>query len=151
MMRKKISNKKYHPRDASATSHPTNAARRNHFITIFQFFIKIRKINSKTLFHIFFLLEGSFDIDAGDVCVCVGGDHLGPPKIPQNLKRIVRTAIVHTPGTFFPQNVNNIFKICSYIQKTIQNPINAFKITIHNTKHTKNTFTQIQHLRKMNK
>ena len=33
----------------------------------------------------------------------------------------------------------HISKICSYIQKTTPNPINALKITIYNTKHTSNT------------
>ena len=60
-----------------------------------------------------------------------GGDHLGP-KVPKNHKK----KIVHTSETFF-ENVKN-FKISSYIQKNTTNPINAFKITNHNTKHTNN-------------
>ena len=42
------------------------------------------------------------------------------------------------------KNVKHIFKICSYIQKSTQNPINALEITIHNTKHTKNTKVHFQ-------
>ena len=39
----------------------------------------------------------------------------------------------------FQKMCKSIFKICSYIQKMTPNPINAFKITIYNTKHTNNT------------
>ena len=35
--------------------------------------------------------------------------------------------------------LKDILKISSYIQKNRANPINAFEITIYNTKHTKNT------------
>ena len=86
------------PRDASATSHPTNATRRNHFSTFLKTFLTT--ISKKHLFYLFCIclpLEGNFDIDAGDGCggvvwcVCVwGGDHLGPPKsakVPNNLKQ----------------------------------------------------------------
>ena len=37
-----------------------------------------------------------------------------------------------------------MFKICSYTQKTTQNPINALKIKIYKTKHTNNTQIHFQ-------
>jgi hypothetical protein len=39
----------------------------------------------------------------------------------------------------FKKSPQNIFKISSYIQKTTTDPIDALKITIYITKHTKNT------------
>ena len=88
--------------------------------------------------------EGNFDIGAwvGD-----GGDHLGPPKS----QKIVRTKFVHTSGTLFPKSQKHIFKISSYIQKNTANPINAFKITIYNTKHTKSTKTNPMNPKKSKK
>ena len=62
----------------------------------------------------------------------VGGGG-GPFRTPTILKlspKIFRTKIVHTSGTFFPQNEKHIFKLSSYIQKKTPNTINAFKITI---------------------
>ena len=53
----------------------------------------------------------------------------------QKSSTIYRTKSVHTSGHF--QKNKNIFKICSYIQKTSPSPISAFKITIYNTKYTK--------------
>ena len=54
------------------------------FSIFFDFFIQIIKITKKHLFLYFCPSEGNFDIDAGDG---VGEDHLGPPKIHQNLKK----------------------------------------------------------------
>ena len=74
--------------------------------------------------------EGNFDIDAGDGGG--GGDHLGPQKSKKSQKQN-RTKTVH---------------FCRIFQKYLQNifiyrkrhPIRyALKITIYNTKHTKNT------------
>ena len=59
-------------------------------------------------------------------------DHLGP-TVPNNLKNIVRTKIVHTSGTFFRKSRFPT----SYIQKKTQNPNIIFKISIYNTKYTK--------------
>ena len=39
----------------------------------------------------------------------------------------------------FVRNIYSFSKICSYMQKTTPNPINALKITIYNTKHSINT------------
>ena len=58
--------------------------------------------------------------------------------MPTHHKKTVRTEIVHT-SVHFSKNVRNIFKICSYIQKTTTNPINALKAAIYDTKHTNNT------------
>ena len=81
------------PRDALATSYPTNATRRNHLSTICSgVFHKNHKKIKNTFFSIFFLLEGNFDIDAGDGGGW-GGDHL-EHKFPQITKH-------QTPGTFF--------------------------------------------------
>ena len=80
--------------------------------------------------------EGSFDIDAGDGD---GGIPFRTPNIPKQSQIILRTKIVHTPGMFFflfQKIFKNTFKISSYIQKMTQDPINALKITIYNTKHT---------------
>ena len=55
--------------------------------------------------------------------------------------------IVHTSG-HSSKNVKHIFKTSSYIQKMSPTPINALKITIHNTKHTKNILPKIQSFRK---
>ena len=46
---------------------PTNATRRNHFSTLFQFFTKItNKSLNNNYFPYLFLPKGDFDIDAGD-------------------------------------------------------------------------------------
>ena len=107
------------------------------FSNIFQFFYKITKITNKCVFFIFFPPERNFDIDARDG----GGGGPFRTKHPQQFqeitKRIVRTIIVHTSGTFLQKTFKSIFKISSYIQKNTQNPINALRITVFNTKHTK--------------
>ena len=60
------------PRDASATSHLTNATRRDHFSSIFIIIFqeKINKNYKKSFENhfrsILFPPEGNFDIDAGD-------------------------------------------------------------------------------------
>ena len=79
-----------------------------------------------------FPLEGNFDIDAGD-----GGGQFRTTT-PHKSKKIVRTEIVHTIGTFFQTMSKPIFKICSYIQEKTQDQINAFKISFYNTKNTNN-------------
>ena len=59
-------------RDASATSHPTNAQSfEYHYLSIFQFLLKYKK--QELFVYICFLLEGNFDIDAGDGWVGWGG------------------------------------------------------------------------------
>ena len=79
----------------------TNATRRNHFSTIFDFVffsIKINNKKRKLCFSIFVSPEGNFDIDAGD------GGWGGPfrtPKSPKTNQRTVRTKCAHTSGTSF--------------------------------------------------
>ena len=119
----------------------------------------IRNIKKKTIkrkcFPYYSPQKGTFTLTPGmGVCGCVGGvgDHFGP-QIPTNHKQIVRTTIVHTSGTCFKQSQKisqNVFKIASYILKDTQNTINAFKITVYNTKHpnhTKKHCQRTQHFR----
>ena len=95
-------------RDASATSYPTNATRRNYFSTFFPFrFYRNYKHHKKTFSSICFPPEGNFDIDARD-----GGGWwwwwwwwwrwgtIQDPIITKNRKEIFRTKIVDTSGTF---------------------------------------------------
>ena len=54
----------------------------------------------------------------------------------------------------FRKMFKNIFQIYSYIQKTIQNPIDALKIITYSTKHTNNIklyLETIQHFRETKK
>ena len=61
-------------------------------------------------------------------------DHLGP-TIPNNLKKIVRTKIVHTSGTFLEKMFKDLFKTCSYINKIqrIRIPYSKYQFIIQNT------------------
>ena len=45
------------------------------------------------------------------------------------------------------KKAKSIFKVYSYIQKSTQNPINTFKITTYNTKHTKNAKIYLKNLK----
>ena len=67
------------------------------------------------------------------------------PKIPNNLKQMVRTKIVHTSGTFLEHFRKNrkhfVFRLCSHIQSNTQNPNPIFNITIYGTKCTNNAKT----------
>ena len=72
------------------------------------------------------------------------GDRLGPQrsrKNTKNHKNIFVRELFTLLGLLFQKCQalrNNIFKICSYIQKTTTKRINALKITIYNTKYTSN-------------
>ena len=54
------------PRDAAATSYPTNATRRNHFSNLLFSFFHTDHKQSDFFFYIVFPPEVNFDIDAGD-------------------------------------------------------------------------------------
>ena len=86
------------------------------------------------MFSIFFLLEGNFDIDAGDGG---GGGPFRTPKSYKNPKNPPHENCSHF-WDISPKMSKNIFRICSYIQKKKTNPIFALEITIHCTKHTNN-------------
>ena len=67
-------------------------------------------------------------------------------KITNNTKKNSYDNCSHFWNIFLKM-YKHIFKVSSYIQKMTPNPINALKITIHNTKHTtkyKNTCPEIQ-------
>ena len=89
------------------------------------------------MFSIFVPRTGTLTLTPG---MGMGGP-FSTPKSQTNHKKS-KTTIVRKVFTLLgdvSKNMKNIFKIFSYIQKTTTNPINALKITIHSTKHTKNT------------
>ena len=69
---------------------------------------------------IFFPPEGNFDIDAGDGGG--GGDHLGPLESPKITQKYFVRKLITLLGQF-SKNVENTFKMYSYIQKKTTNPI----------------------------
>ena len=107
-----------------------------HVLILFQ---KNHKKPFKTnYFPYLFPPEGNFDIDAGD------GSGRGPCRTQQSptntnnhKKKFVRK--LSTLLDIFQKMSNSFFKMSSYIQKITENPINALKITIYTTKHTKHT------------
>ena len=107
-------------------------------VHFFNFFIKIT--NKHYFFSSKCSAEGNFDIDAGDGGR--GGDHLGPqiPKHHKKSQKYFVRELFTLLGHFSKMSKisNNVFKICSYIQKKTQNPIIASKITIYNTKYANN-------------
>ena len=127
---------------------------RNHFsIILVTFYYSFAFLSHKThkksiktnIFHIFFTQKGTLTLTPGMGMGWWwgGGDYLGPPNPPKSQKYISYENCSHFCDFVFSKMSNSIFKISSYIQKKTQNPINAFKITIYNTKHTNNTKTHL--------
>ena len=124
----------------TATSHPTNATRRNHSCTIKKQIITIvLNIFSKCFFPGRELWHWR-----------PGWGWGGPFRTPKISKNRSYENCLHFRN-IFPKTFKNIFKISSYIQKTTPNPINAFKITTYNTKHTFNSKIYFQKISKHRK
>ena len=72
------------PRDACATSHPTNATRLNHFSTSFHFF-NFHKNHKTSIIFSFFPPKGTLTLTPG-MGVVVGGP-FRTPEISKHLKQ----------------------------------------------------------------
>ena len=69
-----------------------------------------------------------------------GGGTIWDPKTPPNPKNSQKNSSYENCSHFSDIfKYKKIFKICSYIQKRTPNPINAVRITIYSTKHTKDS------------
>ena len=94
------------PRDASATSHPTNATRRNHFSIFFIFHENHKKYILKTLFHIFFTRKGTLTLTPG-----MGvGSCWGTIQDPTNLQ-ICRKSSSYENCSHFWDNFQKMSKV----------------------------------------